>query len=919
MITKLNTYEGVPLGTSNFTDFLEYIRGFLGANFGFSTNIIQNNGGYFSDDAFAYSAPGSPDGQGVYLFSPSVKAVGSLFGKSEGEYYRFEVINQATGTPQVNEWQVLATDVETESGKYKISNDFLNKRALPYKPVKTEDNGQTYRYGYYEVRFNGIPQDPLNVAFSYGSSSVFREQSVLLSKLSLGAEYPTPIRNHRYDSTLLSAGITLNNFVGTYNSEVEFPYTNFGIDYGGHIILSRTNSGTPKYVYVPQDVSSTPDPAPGTYKVIDASRGRIKLNISPSQMSQLSVAGDPPGDTSGIEFLVLSAEQLQENFVSGGVTYSSRYGAVYDGDYAGVVLLSYVFTGSEHIIAEVPVGDVSTEAGSVLVSDPSAKYGDAVMLALSYGASVKKDVMLSVQKNRYNPDTFQLYYSAGIIRSDISGTSNIRAMVEHNPTSWYNRDILDGDYFPVARSQSSWFSFLTLTEASSFAIDTFNPDYAFQIADTLTLASMADVPALNNGDVLVYNSSITAFDAVGYELRNLRDVSLPSSIPANNVLAYNAGSQRWISSSVSGALGFTPVNKAGDTGISGNLRYSSSVVTNMTGAPSDTLTTKGYVDSAVAGISGSGGALTAHMNDMGAHGATAANTADRIARRTPGFYKNAGEALLLAGTTAWDGVSMPDGMDPGGNMAANTQGYNLINVAWLYFASSAQNLPNRYVRRDSSGRARVASPSHPEDIANKGYVDSSRATLQVFTASGTWTKPSIGTMVFVQLWGAGAKGDISYNPSKGANGGDGGDYAELWIPLSSLPSGSIPIGVGLPTGMVMHSYFGNFVQAQGGGRTTYHPGIPVLPIPSHWAGGKGGVYGGSSAGNSVYGGAGGGWSYPTNQLSSSGASGGRSRFGGDGGKGDGNTVSGSEGAVPGGGGGGRGLAGGRGEVRVTVF
>jgi len=290
-------------------------------------------------------------------------------------------------------------------------------------------------------------------------------------------------------------------------------------------------------------------------------------------------------------------------------------------------------------------------------------------------------------------------------------------MVEHNPTSWYNRDILDGDYFPVARSQSSWFSFLTLTEASSFAIDTFNPDYAFQIADTLTLASMADVPALNNGDVLVYNSSITAFDAVGYELRNLRDVSLPSSIPANNVLTYNTGSQKWISSSVSGALGFTPVNKAGDTGISGNLRYNSSVVTNMSGAPADTLTTKGYVDSAVSGISGSGGALSVHMADLNAHGASASTIPGRIAQRTGGTFNVAGQGLVLGGTTDWDGVTTPS--------KANTssQGFHLLNAAWMSANSSVLATPNTYIQRNSNGRAQITTPGVSTEIANKYYVD----------------------------------------------------------------------------------------------------------------------------------------------------------------------------------------------------
>lgn len=48
---------------------------------------------------------------------------------------------------------------------------------------------------------------------------------------------------------------------------------------------------------------------------------------------------------------------------------------------------------------------------------------------------------------------------------------------------------------------------------------------------------------------------------------------------------------------------------------------------------------------------------------------------------------------------------------------------------------------NRLILRDGSGRARVANPSHAQDIANKGYVDSQVASVP----GGTVTSVSGGT------------------------------------------------------------------------------------------------------------------------------------------------------------------------------
>jgi len=239
-------------------------------------------------------------------------------------------------------------------------------------------------------------------------------------------------------------------------------------------------------------------------------------------------------------------------------------------------------------------------------------------------------------------------------------------------------------------------------------------------------------------------------------------------------------------------------------------------------------------------------------------------------------------------------------------------------------------------------------------IASWGVIPPG-STVEVFTANNTWTKPGVGTIAYVELWGGGGGGARSST----AGGGGGGAYAFYFARLSDLPSTvSVFVGAGgagktgsngngANGGM---SSFGVFTAGGGGGgitgstgfgggggggwRTSGAAGTPgdgwpdggisavgmsgQDPVSASLMGGAGGGPVGHAGGNSIYGGAGGG-----SRSSGNVQPGGTSTYGGNGGAGGGaSPATGSVGGDRGGGGGGAGGAGGdggRGEVRVYVW
>jgi len=119
-------------------------------------------------------------------------------------------------------------------------------------------------------------------------------------------------------------------------------------------------------------------------------------------------------------------------------------------------------------------------------------------------------------------------------------------------------------------------------------------------------------------------------------------------------------------------------------------------------------------------------------------------------------------------------------------------------------------------------------------------------SVQIFTTSGTWTKPDGISKVFVEVIGGGGSGGSMNNATaRWGNGGGGGGYSAKLIDVSAIGSETVTVGAG---GATTTSYG---VTGNAGGTSSFGAHCSAT-------GGDGG-YGGSSYDNRAvaYGGAGG--------------------------------------------------------------
>ena len=111
-------------------------------------------------------------------------------------------------------------------------------------------------------------------------------------------------------------------------------------------------------------------------------------------------------------------------------------------------------------------------------------------------------------------------------------------------------------------------------------------------------------------------------------------------------------------------------------------------------------------------------------------------------------------------------------------------------------SSAIAATPGTLVRRDGSGQLKAADGVADDDVATVGqlYV-AVTPTQQVFTSSGTWSKPTGLRAVRVRVIGGGGGGAGSTDNSSGGAGAGSGAYAESLVVASSLSS-TVTVTVG---------------------------------------------------------------------------------------------------------------------------
>lgn len=137
---------------------------------------------------------------------------------------------------------------------------------------------------------------------------------------------------------------------------------------------------------------------------------------------------------------------------------------------------------------------------------------------------------------------------------------------------------------------------------------------------------------------------------------------------------------------------------------------------------------------------------------------------------------------------------------------------------------------------------------------------------EIFTTSGTWTKPGSGTYAKIEAWGAGGGGANGHSNNDYGGGGGGGAYSSVILPLSSLgATETVTIGAGGAGGADGsandgaaggNTTFGSHLTAYGGGGGGR--GAPAVSDQGY-GGGGGGLAGAGASGDSGRGVSGSGW------------------------------------------------------------
>ncbi len=131
-----------------------------------------------------------------------------------------------------------------------------------------------------------------------------------------------------------------------------------------------------------------------------------------------------------------------------------------------------------------------------------------------------------------------------------------------------------------------------------------------------------------------------------------------------------------------------------------------------------------------------------------------------------------------------------------------------------------------------------------DDIASGAIPESGLASVQVFTSSGTYTKPSGVTKVIVEVQGGGGSGNESDNTARQYVAGGSGGYAKKLIDVSSISTATITVGSG-------GAGINNVVTGNAGGSSIWSDGTNTVTGGGGGASTASGSSGGTASGGDL--------------------------------------------------------------------